>query len=398
MSDLTELEALLSEVFRESVSVEGDQRHEQGDAELSIVEMGYQRRTADGDGRHHYQRVRQTAIVSHDPELELPEFRLAPRAKGITAGLMSMLGGMGDINFDDSPTFSKEYFLHGWAEEPVRLLFNEQLRGQFAENLGWSVIGKGDALVVFRHNQVIDGDIERQKFTQEGLALLASFQQAEEALDAQPSLRRETTAEDLLTTADRMGGLAGAMLTRQLQKIGVTRKQIDAFVAESKPRDIPPGMKRQVLGDNLPLVFAGLMFIVIGLGIGIGLLLFKSDEIPWFAYLFPIVQPFVGAVILFFTLRHRNRKRRTLQHGELVEAKVVGIQSTETTVNDQRRFKVTVEYADRDKVIRKDMNAYGGSVDLARKCQDEDRPIRILIDPQDPDHVVGIDMLLVFQK
>lgn len=111
----------LSELFGESVAIEGGEQRQLGAAELSIIEISYTREHRSSDGPTTYTDIRQTAVVSKDAELDLPQFVLTPTRKGITGRLLSLFGDMGDIDFPGSPEFSAEYHLHGWSEKPVRL-------------------------------------------------------------------------------------------------------------------------------------------------------------------------------------------------------------------------------------------------------------------------------------
>ncbi|TWT84225.1 hypothetical protein CA13_57010 [Planctomycetes bacterium CA13] len=396
-AEFDELEEILSEVFRESVRVESAVQEHLGDSTLSIADIGYSRTTRHSDGPSTTQHIRETILLSDDPELELPEFTLGPKPKTVMFSLLSKLAGANNIGFDNSPEFSEHYNLFGWAEKPVRLLFNKTLRDHLGTQSTWNVIGKGNALVVFRHNDVVVG-AERERFKRDGLEIVSLFQQAEESLDAIGGVRRETTANDMAATADRMGGLVGSMLARQLNKLRITRSEMEQFANQLSPRDIPIGMKRQVLGETLVLVFVGLMFVVTGLVLGTVFLFVPGDWSPLIAYLILITQPLIGGLILFFTIRYRSRKKRTLENGTLIKANVVGIKATSTSVNDQKQFKIKAEYTDHGKVVRKTFNAYGGSVDHARKCESDGQPIRILIDPKDPEHVIGLDLLLVFDE
>lgn len=393
MSNSANLENVLDELFGQDVSLESGQHQQLGEAQLFVGEMSYQR-TIHTENGHTVKHIRQTVLVSHDAELDLPEFSLSPKRKGLVAGLLSWMGGMSDIDFEDSPTFSEEYSLHGWAEKPVRLLFNPDTRAFFSQRLGWSVMGKGDALAIFRHNHVIE-DAEEEEFTNVALEILAQFQQAEEQLD-EVGVRRETTTGDVAATAERMGGLAGAMLLRQLRKIAISPEELEAFAAEAPPRTVPPGMKRQVLGDNAVLVYVGLFFLIGSIAFGVGIWWFdKEGKAPWFGYTVPVLQAVAGSAMVFFTARHRRRKFRTLTHGILAEGTVQEIEATQTVVNDQRQHKVVIEFSSGGTTTTKTFNAYGGSVDTARSRQKKGLPMRVLIDPQDSDHLVGLDVLVI---
>ncbi len=390
------LEDELSGLFGESVAIEGGEQRQLGAAELSIVEISYTREHRSSDGPTTYTHVRQTAVVSKDAELDLPQFALTPTPQGITGRLLSLFGDMGDIDFPESPEFSAAYHLHGWSEKPVRLLFTKPIRDHFSSQLGWSVMGKQSVLVIFHHNQVVDGD-ERNRFVDDALGILTLFQQAEEQLDSMPEVRREATPSDFVASAERMGGLAGAMLAKKLRKLSVTSKELENFLSQAPPRVIPQGINRQLLGEGtIVLMVAGSVFLIVGLVVGLLVTTLAEGNGRWIGLPIMTVFPLIGGAMVYFTARYRRRKSRTLRAGAVVKGQVKSVKSTSTTVNEQRRYHVVVEYSYLGKATTGIINAYGPAVDKAKKYEQSGEPMRMLVDPQDPSHLVGIDLILIF--
>lgn len=393
-SDRESLQSELSEVFRQMVRVESGERRQFGDAQLAIVDISY---TSQSQKAHHSTRpttIRQTVLLSTDAELDLPAFTLSATIKGVAGKLLSLLGGMGDINFDDSPIFSSSYHLHGWSESPVRLLFSKTIRDYFSKHAGWNLIGNGKRLAVYHHNIVCAGEV-RDEFIDEALEIVSLFQQSEEQLDALGNVRRETTGDDMLATAERMGGMAGTLLARQLRKNLVTDSELDGFASQAPPRDIPPGLAKQVIGDNLALVFLGALFVIGGLVGGSLIIAMVDDAARWIGVPIVILLPLLGGVIMGLTLRHRNRGKRTLRSGVLVDAHVISVNGTGLTVNSQQRYRVEFEWTAQGLSQRLSLNAYGPQVYLARKFLDNGDSLRVLVDPQDPSHGIAIDLIMV---
>ncbi len=391
------LEDLLSDLFGETVTIEGSEQRELGAAELSLIEMGYTKRNRSPDGPTTLTHIRQTALVSHDAELDLPHFALSPTPKGIGGVLMSLVGDMGDLDFEDSPEFSNEYHLHAWSETPVRLLFTKAIRDHLGKRHGWSVMGRRNVLVIYYHNRVVDGE-ERTNFMDEALEILGLFQQAEETLDTMPQVRRETTGGDMAATAERMGGLAGSMLANQLRKLSVTQQELDQFASSPTPRTIPRGIKRQVVGNYLVFVPFGFLFIVAGLVAGSVFYLMSEGAQRWISIPFFLFFPMIGSGMVFFPLRHYWRKNRALRDGKVVSARVTDIERTNASVNQQRRYHVSVDFSDGGQQVTRVLNAYGPAVDLARQRKENGEPMRVIVDPADCEHLIGIDLLMMFDK
>lgn len=84
-----------------------------------------------------------SAVVSHD--LHLPAFSLRPET--IADKAFSFFKGQ-DINFEDSPDFSKRYLLAGENEQQVRKLFTAKVLKYFEQTGNLLIEGKGRTVVV----------------------------------------------------------------------------------------------------------------------------------------------------------------------------------------------------------------------------------------------------------
>tara|TARA_R110002073_G_scaffold11898_3_gene53590 strand:- start:633 stop:1844 length:1212 start_codon:yes stop_codon:yes gene_type:complete len=394
------LELDLSELFAGPVSVTVHQQSQFGDAHLHVVTMGYTRENRTSDGPTTTSRVRQSAVVLEESALDLPQFDLAPKPKGMAGKMLSLLssaglGGLGTLDFADSPQFADHYRLTAWAESPVRLMFTRKLRDFLIQHPGWNVKGQGRYLVVFRHNEVIE-QTDQADFVQTALKIAEKIQQGEETLDAHPDVHRDTRIEDVQATADRMGGLAGTLLKNQLRKLAVTRDQLETFLAESRPRTLPPGMKAQVLGNTLPVVLFGIVFLIVGIAIGITALAIGDAENRRVGVVMLVVLPLVGGIMLYFAQRFRWRKVRVCRHGDLVQGIVKDVKRTSTTVNNQRRHHVVFEFDHLGRPHTATVNAYGISVKRAEGFRDRGEPLRILVDPNDHSHILCPELLILW--
>lgn len=332
--------------------------------------------------------VRQTALLLEQDDFDLPDFTLRPKAKGLVGKLFKMLGNT-SIEFDDSPKFSAEYHLVGWVEPTVRELFVKPIRDHFANDNRWSVCGRGKRLVIYQKGAVVK-DADQDDFIKQTLPFLTLFQIGEDALDARPDLRRETRSEDITASVSQMGGIAGAMMARQLKEVEITRSQLEEFAGSSSPRSIPPGMARQVIGQIMPAIAAAIIATLVGIVFGVlCILLGQGNErliaIPCF------MTACLGLVGTWFLNRYRSRKTRVLRDGVMHEGTITDIERTQTKVNDQRRHLVTVETNQTTAVCR----AYGTSAKLAGSFKDSGKKVRLLVDPVEPKNTVCLDLLAI---
>lgn len=91
--------------------------------------------------------IEQTMVAFELAGINLPAFERRP--EGVFARIGQALGDP-DIDFDNSPEFSRQYQLRGRDIEAVRRLFERYAVPYLANTTGWSVEGAGRWLVVYR--------------------------------------------------------------------------------------------------------------------------------------------------------------------------------------------------------------------------------------------------------
>ena len=117
-------------LFREQTEVESVTQREYGTATISVAVVTYADTRKNSNDTTRY---RQTVLFLEDAELDLPEFSLSPKPKGLLSVAMKLIGDFGTIQFEDSPAFSEKYVLQGWVVEATRVFFNRSIREHFAE-------------------------------------------------------------------------------------------------------------------------------------------------------------------------------------------------------------------------------------------------------------------------
>ena len=109
----------------------------------------------------------QTVIGFEHPGWDFPRFVLRPeRFWDNVKGRF----GAEDIDFDDSPVFSKKYFLQGPEEARIRQLFHGGLRDFFTQHLNWYIEADGNRIILCQARQRRK-PAELITFLKEGLAL-----------------------------------------------------------------------------------------------------------------------------------------------------------------------------------------------------------------------------------
>lgn len=113
-----------------------------------------------GSGKHSHTH-HQTVAMFGSQELNLPEFRLSP--EGWLSKLAQMFGTQ-DIDFEDSPEFSKQFVLAGTSELAIREFFDADRRTSLTVFDGLCVETCNDCVVIWFQNRRIPAAGVREFF------------------------------------------------------------------------------------------------------------------------------------------------------------------------------------------------------------------------------------------
>ena len=130
-------------------------RHVEG-LQLLLYDYAY----TTGSGKHSHTH-NQTVAMFLSKELNLPEFRLSP--EGWLSKLSQMFGTQ-DIDFEESPDFSKKFVLAGPSERAIREFLDTDRRSSLAGFDGLCVETCNDCVVIWFQNRRIPATGLREFF------------------------------------------------------------------------------------------------------------------------------------------------------------------------------------------------------------------------------------------
>lgn len=110
----------------------------------------------------------QTLVVFQCPDHRWPDFMMKPDSFAMK---LPEILGVKDIDFDDAPEFSKQYFLNGNDEVSIRRVFRKEVTDAFARRRGWCMEAHGDVIVFWRKDKRIPPKRIRP-FLEESIGLL----------------------------------------------------------------------------------------------------------------------------------------------------------------------------------------------------------------------------------
>ncbi|QEG43750.1 hypothetical protein [Roseimaritima ulvae] len=388
-------EQQLSDLFEADVDAEILDEQTQGDLQLTVCNINYRPYQSNDSGTGRSPRVQQTVVLMRADAFDFPQFRLAGTSgRGPSRFIMTKLLGATGLRFPDVPEFGKHYMLFGMPEAALRVIFSPSVRQYFAAHPGWSVRGNQQQLAIYRERHLI-GDAELDDFVADTTQILTQLSRAEQELDERPEVNRRAGVNDLANMRSQYGSLVGGAIERQLQKFVVERKDLESFLASPMPRVPPLKLKRQVLGDNFPLVIVGIVFMFVGLISGVLWLAAGDGKVRLLGFVPLLLFPLIGLTMTTLTLRYRKRRMRLLREGRLVTGQVRDVQRTNTTVNNRVLHKVTLGLNDRTGERTAQCTVDGMAAKKAKELINNETPVRILVDPQDERNVYCVDLVVV---
>jgi hypothetical protein len=117
--------------------------------ESTMTIFDYRYTTSCGE---HSQTHRQTVVLFTPGQGVLPEFTL--RLRGFLDNLVAR-AGISDINFENSPEFSRKYHLSGSDEQAIRRVFNNAVLAFFESRRRFVVEASHDHLLIYRYDMPV---------------------------------------------------------------------------------------------------------------------------------------------------------------------------------------------------------------------------------------------------
>lgn len=375
-----EIQQELNSIFNRLVTVKNTANHSTGDVTLAICDMRYSP-SSDSAG------ITQTVVLLQAPDLDFPEFTMRSPSSGLLTGLL----GNTSLSFPDCPEFDAVYSVSGTLKEAIQVVFSAEVREQLTALPGWQIRANGTSLVAYQSRKIFAQE-DRDEFMSTALQILQTLRTGEAELDARPDVSREATGADMLKSVQQMDGFGRSAMLSQLEKIALSHDELDNFCAASCPREIPKGMEKQVLGASKGLLLVGPIFTFMPIVVCV-VLWFAGQG--WVA-LTPLCTTVLGPIVFFFALNFRSKKLRTLRNGTIVSGVVDEVRATDVQMNNHVRHYAFVSYELNGETTQAKANVYGSAADNAKRRVSDKCEVRVLVDPQDPSHVIVLDLLLVF--
>ena len=359
--------------------------------ELTI--QGSESRNSDGSTSVSSNQV-QTCVFFRFDNFEFPQFELKP--EGIFLRMLNAVMGV-DIDFDDSPEFSKKYFLSGTSEADVRQLFSPQARQFFEQNLGLRVVAEKNQLIVFRPQKICKPN-EMESLVQVAMNVATVLQ--ENAEDFEPSQSMSKSSEVLskaeaLQQANAVPGIFGSLLRRQIEKTAIDQTEMDEFLHQPIPRKIPRQLKHRFRVDPF-LMFFSVFFTLGGLmAFVIGFFAAQTAEERLIAFGLASIITIVGASVFLLCRFFNKRKISVLNRGEVIKGRVSRVEETTMVIGNQRVYRAFF-HPESDKnsapIVTK---MHGCNIQRAIDRAETGEPMILLRDPENQNNTLLIECFML---
>lgn len=332
--------------------------------------------------------TRQTIAYFAASDLPFPEFTLRPQGRLLK--VFSNLVWNTDINFDAYPEFSEQYHLSGSNPDAIRQLFTHAVLEHLTSQPGWQIQARENRLLMFRPR----GQCSPAKladFMNEALAAFSLFFDAlQSCVDLSQTSAGGRNPTQSLASSDAAQPATG-VLGRMMGLRFITQAEVDNFLAQPAPREVPARLKQQQSGGSLWFLWIwGLIFGGIGGSVMVAMIFAREWQGVAFSSLFPTI----GFLVVFFATRNYLRGVRLLREGHVAEARIDSLEATQIWVNGQRRYRASIKFPAPGGDLRRTVSVYGPAVRKAEARLARQEPVRVLYLPDRPERFILADSLV----
>jgi hypothetical protein len=325
---------------------------------------------------------RETIAFYESKSLDLPQFNLAP--EGLLLRFFAAATGLRDINFEDSPDFSRNYHLSGEVEGPIRALFSPEVRDHFVSRRGLQLAGQKSRLLLLRPSEISRPN-EIEEFVRDAVKTFRLLNASEQNVADYYEEHGPVTEEDVLVEFEKTAG-------PNAKRTQATTFELNEFLSQPVPRELTPSMKHKYAPDlfsrlfGLILGICGIVFLVISLAAdvdakagpvmgGIGLALTA-----------------IGVFTIWAAGISGRRTTALLRNGVHARGRVDNVNATSIVIGS-RRYVARVRYKFDGSTQRSTCNLYGQDVMVAQRLADDDQTANVMVDPQDSTRILLLDTL-----
>ncbi|GIW94722.1 MAG: hypothetical protein KatS3mg110_2763 [Pirellulaceae bacterium] len=163
-------------------------------------------------------------------------------------------------------------------------------------------------------------------------------------------------------------------------------EEVRRFAEQPPPRTIPRNIWLEVVAGSGFFYIWGAIFLLAGILLAVIALANKKGTIS----LVGALPAGIGFMAIFFTWLYRSRRWRLLREGRLCQAWVRDIRETPFVANNQRCYRVTLQYECDGQMHCKDVTVVEMAVSRAQELRDRQESSALLVDRDNPQKVLWL--------
>ncbi len=276
----------------------------------------------------------QTVACVEFEDFEFPQFEVQP--EGFGTKVVELLSGEKDIDFVDSPEFSRQFYLRSSNRARVQMLFSIEVRNLLETTPGLTIIGKESQLLIYRQNKLCKSN-DLADFVETALKIIDVLQQSSLKIATKPKAAERNLGQSIV--APQNGPETSS-------KITITNDPVSRFVQQSTPRNIPRQLLQQFQADWFFLIFGGVICLFGFVALGFGLF----DDLELFVRAIMVAGGCLGLLIGIFILvftKYLERKRlNTLRNGQILMGQITAVTESSVVSGNQRVHDVVFQSTD----------------------------------------------------
>ena len=318
--------------------------------------------------------VERTVMFFHRPESKLPNFTITHH-EGFLGRLFSSRSGTvrtPSLEFKDRESFTTKYTVESPVPVSAMTLFDDALVDALDHHDGMDVIGDQNGILAWRDcDDLIKGDKRDQLAIDASTIFLPVVNDPDRGSAIASSNPGSYMDEQIARWKQDDSSEARSLLEKL-----VTREQVDDLLSQATPRRIPRSILKRTMGMNLSVIIAGLVMVIFCGGLGVLGVIFTNDIFG----LILISLGLVGCLISGLAWRWRRRRLRMLQHGRIVNARIISIEALDLMTDQEVLHTVTFQTTHGYSIS---MDLLSDPTRIARELMYSDATTKVLIESEE---------------
>ena len=360
--------------------------HRDENSRLVVGEVSFRWESSPTSDSNRTKTIKQSFAYYERTGLGLPNITIQPRSVAATMmSTMTSMMGITNVHLTQHPAASQKFIARSMQPQSTGQLLSKDVLEALVTSGDYTLKTNKFRMLLYQRNVVMAGD-QYDRFVDDAKVIFkAIVDQAEEL----PELTTQSE-EEARSTIENLTGPIGAIYRSQI----VSKNDLEELLGSQVPRTIPPQILKQRLGyESILFYIVSLLFIVFGAWLVH--FLWNEPRVAKAAAMVPGLLIPMGLGGIYLTNWYRKSRIGALRNGVYCTAQIESVTSTNTKINNRRRYRLGLK-VDHDQVSQTVLiNIYEPAVERAFELMSNGQPTRVLVDPNRPERIFWVDSLTI---